>query len=180
MADPMRAEKVALRDGRLVVVRPSRMADAESLLRNVNLVGAEGVYILMDREVDLEAEHRWLKSFDGERNVLFVADSNGEVVGSADCHGGTFAKTHHVGGIGIAIRERWREIGLGRILMNRVLEWMRSRGFQKGELSVFSTNLRARHLYESLGFQEEGVLRRHVRIRDEYVDEIAMGLWLGD
>ena len=180
MADPMRAEKVSLRDGRLVVVRPARVTDANSLLRNVNLVGAEEVYILMDREVDLEAEHRWLEGFDGQRNILIVAESNGEVVGSADCHGGTFAKTRHVGGIGIAIREGWREVGLGRIMMNRVLEWMRARGFQKGELSVFSTNLRARRLYESLGFREEGVLRRHVRIRDEYVDEIAMGLWLGD
>jgi len=44
---------------------------------------------------------------------------------------------------------------------------------------VFATNLRARRLYESLGFEEEGVRRRHVRIRGEYVDEALMGLWLG-
>ncbi len=180
MANPMRAETVTLRDGRAVTIRPAHLEDAASLMRNANLVRAEEVYIMLDRVLrDLDAERRWLAEFDGVQNAMFVADAGGEVVGAADCHGGTYAKTGHVGGIGIAIRDGWREVGLGRVLMDRVLDWMRTRGFQKAELSVFATNLRARKLYESLGFREEGVLRRHVRIRGEYVDEILMGLWLG-
>ncbi|MCI4371322.1 MAG: GNAT family N-acetyltransferase [Thermoplasmata archaeon] len=180
MGDAMRAEKVSLRDGRSVTVRPGRQSDAESLLRNVNLVGAEEVYIMMDGEADAESERRWLAEFDGDRNALFVAEADGEVVGSADGHGGSYPKNRHVCDIGIAIRDGWREVGLGRILMTRVIEWMRSRKFEKGELKVFATNLRARRLYESLGFREEGVFRRHIRIRGAYVDEIAMGLWIGD
>jgi len=180
MADPMRAEEVTLKDGRRVVIRPSRIRDADSLLRNVNLIGREEIYIMVDRVPDLDEERRWLGTFDGVRTVLLVADADGEAIGSADCHGGTYAKTHHVGGIGIAIRDGWRGVGLGRILMERILEWMRARGFKKAELAVFATNGRARRVYESLGFQEEGVRRRHVRIRDEYDDEVLMGLWLQD
>ena len=181
MADPMRAEKVTLKDGRKVVVRPARLGDAESLLRNVNLIGGEEVYILID-EVgpNLDEERQWLGTFDGVRTVLFVADAHGESIGSADCHGGRYAKTHHVGGIGIAIRDGWREVGLGRILMERILEWMRARGFKKAELAVFGSNDRARRLYESLGFEREGTSRRHVLIRGSYEDEILMGLWLQD
>src|SRR5207247_9437332 len=63
--------------------------------------------------------------------------------------------------------------------MERILEWMRAQGFEKAELAVFATNARARRLYESLGFVEEGVRRSHVRIRGAYVDEVRMGLWLG-
>ena len=180
MADPMRAEEVTLKDGRRVVIRPSRLRDADSLLRNVNLIGREEIYIMVDRVPNLDEERQWLGTFDGVRTVLLVADADGEAIGSADCHGGTYAKTHHVGGIGIAIRDGWRGVGLGRILMERILEWMRARGFKKAELAVFATNGRARRLYESLGFQEEGVRRRHVRIRDEYDDEVLMGLWLQD
>jgi len=180
MADPMRAEEVTLKDGRRVVIRPSRLRDADSLLRNVNLIGREEIYIMVDRVPNLDEERHWLGTFDGVRTVLLVADADGEAIGSADCHGGTYAKTHHVGGIGIAIRDGWRGVGLGRILMERILEWMRARGFRKAELAVFATNGRARRLYESLGFQDEGVRRRHVRIRDEYDDEVQMGLWLQD
>lgn len=122
---------------------------------------------------------RWLSAFDGVRNALFVALADDEVIGAAACHAGTFVKDRHVGDIGIAIQDGWREAGPGCRMMERILEWMRVRGFAKAELAVFATNRRARRLYESLGFVEEGVRRRHVRIRGEYVDEILMGLWLG-
>src|SRR5207249_12229067 len=124
-------------------------------------------------------ERRWLSSFDGIRSVLLLALAGREVVGSADCQGGTYPKDRHVGGVGIAIRDGWREVGLGRVLMERILEWMRAQGFEKAELAVFATNARARRLYESLGFVEGGVRRSHVRIRGAYVDEVLMGLWLG-
>ena len=179
MADPMREEELTLRDGRTVLLRPSRMEDAESTMRNVNRVGREEVYIMVEEVADVKEERRWLGAFDGERSVLFVAVAEGEVIGTADCHAGLFPKDRHVGGIGIAIQDGWREGGLGRRMMERVLEWMRARGFAKAELAVFATNHRARRLYESLGFGEEGVRRRHVRIRGAFVDEILMGLWLG-
>src|SRR5438094_2570666 len=110
----------------------------------------------------------------------FGADEAVKATGSADCNAGTYSKTRHVGGIGIAIRDGWRGVGLGRILMERILEWMRARGFKKAELAVFGTNERARRLYESLGFENEGTSRRHVLIRGVYVDEILMGMWLQD
>lgn len=180
MADALREETAALKDGRRLTIRPSRVDDAEGLLKNVNLVCAEDVYLLMDEiPWDLDRERAWLSEFDGIRNVLFIAALDGEIVGQADCHGGLWPKTRHVGAIGIAIRDGWREAGLGRILMERILEWMRSRGFQRAVLDVFATNARARRLYESLGFQVEGVRRKHFLIRGEYVDEISMGLWLG-
>lgn len=178
MADPLRSEEIRLRDGRKVVLRPARMEDAVSTLRNVNRVGREEIYIMMEEVPDLEAERAWLSTFDGIRNVLFVAVADGEVIGAADCHGGTFQKDRHVGGLGIAIQDGWREVGLGRRMMERILEWMRARDFSKAELAVFASNKRARHLYESLGFVEEGIRRRHVRIRGAYVDEVLMGMWL--
>src|SRR2546427_12008572 len=113
MADPMRAEVVTLKDGRKVVVRPARLSDAESLLRNVNLIGREGVFILID-EVgpDLDEERQWLGTFDGVRSVLFVADADGESIGSTDCHGGGVAETPPGGAIRVAVPRGGRGGGL--------------------------------------------------------------------
>lgn len=177
----MRKEEIVLRDGRTILVRPGTVDDAEAILDNINRVCAEEVYILMDNvPYDLERERQWLSEFDGERNVLFVAVDGAEIVGQADCHGGEVSKTRHSGLIGIAIRDGWREVGLGQILMRRVLDWMIARKFAKAHLSVFATNVRARRLYESLGFEVEGVRKRQFRIRGEHVDEVLMGLWLGE
>src|SRR3989454_5814554 len=123
MADPMRAEVVTLKDGRKVVVRPARLSDAESLLRNVNLIGREGVFILID-EVgpNLDEERQWLGTFDGVRAVLFVADAHGESIGSADCHRGRDGKTPHVRAIRIALPGGGREGGLAPLPMEGVPE----------------------------------------------------------
>jgi RimJ/RimL family protein N-acetyltransferase len=179
MSDPLRDEMVTLRDGRHVHVRPGRSGDEEALLENVNLVCAEDVYLMMDEVPwDLEREREWLGKFDGEENVLFVAADGRTIVGQADCHRGGWPKIAHTGTLGIAIRAGWREVGLGRVLMDRILDWMTFRRFEKACLTVFATNARARRLYESLGFEEEGIRRRQLKIRGEYVDEIEMGLWL--
>src|SRR2546426_2817603 len=120
MADPMRAEVVTLKDGRKVVVRPARLSDAESLLRNVNLIGREGVFILID-EVgpDLDEERQWLGTFDGVRSVLFVADADGESIGSTDCHGGRVAEDPHLGANRVAVRGGGRGGGPRRLPMGR-------------------------------------------------------------
>ncbi len=179
--DPMRAEIVRLRDERSVLVRPGTVDDARAILENINEVCAEEIYLLMDQVPnDLERERAWLREFDGVRNVLFVAVDGDTIVGQVDCHGGRFSKDRHTGLVGIAIRSGWREVGLGLVLMDRVLEWMRRLGFERAYLSVFSTNARARRLYQAMGFEVEGVRRRQYMIRGEYVDDVVMGLWLQD
>lgn len=179
MADPLRSEIASLRDGRSVVIRPAVEDDAASLLDSINEVCQEAVYLLLDAVPrDLEAERRWIASFDRVRSVLFVALDGDVIVGQADCHGGQSSKNRHTGLIGIVIRDGWREEGLGRILLERVLEWMRQRGFEKACLEVFSTNARARHLYESLGFVVEGTREGQFKIRGEYVDDVIMARWL--
>lgn len=181
MADPMRSEELRLRDGRHVTVRPGTVDDAKAILENINLVCKEEVYLLMDQvPEDLGAERAWLAAFDGRRNVLFVALEGPTIVGQVDCHGGRYSKDRHTGLLGIAIRDGCRDAGLGRLLMARILEWMRARGFRKATLSVFATNVRARHLYESMGFRVEGVRSRMYVIRGEYVDDIVMDLWLDE
>lgn len=179
--DPMRAETVRLRDERSVLVRPGTVNDASAILENINEVCAEEVYLLMDQVPnDLERERAWLQEFDGVRNVLFVALDGDTIVGQVDCHGGRFTKDRHTGLVGIAIRSGWREVGLGLVLMDRVLHWMRERGFERAYLSVFSTNVRARRLYQAMGFEVEGVRKRQYKIRGEYADDVVMGLSLRD
>src|SRR5437879_11074193 len=139
MADPMREAACSGRDGRSVLLRPGQMDDAESTMRNVNRIGREEVYLMLEEVPNLKEERRWLSGFDGQGNVLFVAVADGEVVGAGDCHAGPFPKDRHVGGIGIAIPDGWPEAGLGRRMMDRVLEWTPSPRFSRAALAVSAT-----------------------------------------
>ena len=176
----MAARTARLRDGRLATIRPATEADAAALQENINAIGAEIDYILTEGVgTDVASEREWVRQFDGTSSVLFVAEVGGKLVGQADVHPGRSPKESHVGTLGIAIRDGYRDLGLGRALLQRCLEWMRDRQFKKAALQVFSTNARAIALYEKLGFRVEGVRPRQYRVRGEWVDDVMMGMWLG-
>jgi len=175
----MRADTVRLKNGRAVTIRPAVVDDAARLQENINSVGAEIDYILIETVGDnLDAEREWIREFDGVSSILLIAEDAGKIVGQADAHVGRSPKETHVGTIGIAIREGYRNLGLGRAMIERLFEWMRDRQLEKACLQVFSTNTRAIALYKNLGFEIEGVRKGQYRIRGELVDDIMMGKWL--
>jgi hypothetical protein len=169
----------AAKDGRTFVTRNAREGDADALLRNINSVGAEGEFILTERLThNLRQEREWIRGFDNESTVLYVAEVGGVVVGQVDVRIAAFAKARHVANVGIAIIKPYRGIGIGRALMERALAWMIERGVEKATLEVFSTNERAIGLYRQLGFEVEGVRKRHYKVRGAYVDDVMMAKWL--
>ncbi len=64
----------------------------------------------------------------------------------------------------LAVDPDWQRNGLGRRLLERYLERMRSEGVSRVRLEVRSQNAPARQLYRGLGFQREG--RRPVYYAD--------------
>ena len=78
----------------------------------------------------------------------------------------------------IAIVKAYRELGIGHVLIERALAWMKDRSVEKAVLEVFSTNEQAIALYRKFGFEVEGVRRREFKIRGQYVDDVLMAKWL--
>ena len=84
-------------------------------------------------------------------------------------------KMRHRASLGISIKKKAWGLGLGKLLMEKALEQAKENGFEQVELGVFEDNPRARHLYEKLGFQEQGRTLRAFRLKDgTYRDEIQM------
>ncbi len=110
------------------------------------------------------------------QDCKLVAVVGNEVVGSAALHSaGTSLRRRHVRSLGIAIAQEYQGRGLGRRLITRLLDWADNwGGVLRIELHVHADNDRARALYESLGFVEEG---RHVGYAlkaGRYVDSFSM------
>ena len=70
--------------------------------------------------------------------------------------------------IGIKICETdCQNRGLGRIILSMLISWLFKQGFEKIVLDTNLTNLRAQHVYESLGFKK---LRVNI---DSWVDQLG-------
>lgn len=174
-----RPREVALKDGRIALIRRAKSQDAEAVIAHVNAIGAEGIYIMTERLLLTPKEERAVfRRADGKSELYIVAIIGGEIVGTADVARGRHSKNRHAASLGIAIRKDARGVGLGMAMMRAMIGWARSVGIRKLTLGVFASNTPAVALYRKLGFTQEGRLKEQVILKERPVDELLMALWL--
>jgi len=164
-------------DGRRVVLRTPRMSDLDDLLEFINSLVDEGAEILVEKRTTREAEADWLGRLlaDIEKGsvICIAGEVDGKVIANSEVRKGT-GKRSHVGTLGIAIRDGYRDVGIGTEMMRALVEESKRAGLRLLRLTVFDSNLRARHVYETVGFREVGKMPKAIRQGDEYVDEVYM------
>src|SRR5258706_8024590 len=74
----------------------------------------------------------------------------------------------HGGVLGVGVLGEHRGSGIGTALIRATLERARAAGLTRIELTVREGNVRARGLYEKLGFRHEGLKRNAVRVDGKY------------
>ena len=74
----------------------------------------------------------------------------------------------------IAIKNGFREVGIGTELLKTLIEQARSTGLNVLMLSALATNKRAIHVYEKVGFVRTGMILKKFFKEDKYIDEIIM------
>ncbi|MGC2289092.1 MAG: GNAT family N-acetyltransferase [Thermoplasmata archaeon] len=163
----------------MAVIRPAVPDDAESITELVNVVGAEGKFVLRERATwTIEEERRTLAAADGRHGVFFLADVLGRVSGLINLGRGIWAKDAHLAELGMSCLPDCRRVGLGTALLSRGIGWARWVGVSKLTLHVFANNDPAIALYRKMGFNEEARLRGQYRIDGQPVDSVLMALWL--
>jgi len=111
-----------------------------------------------------------------EGDYMLVATVDGEVVGHAGLHrAGHSPRRAHAMMLGIVIRQDWQGKGVGRTLMQALVEladgWL---PVTRIELTVFVDNERAIELYRRFGFEIEGTHKSYALRDGRYVDTYAM------
>lgn len=81
----------------------------------------------------------------------------------------------HVGGLGMFVHDDYQNRGIGSQLMEAVIDlgenWL---NLKRLELTVYTDNPSAIHIYEKYGFVIEGTLRKYAFRAGTYVDAYAM------
>ena len=158
-----------------VVVRPATEADVDRMVELYAAVAEEGRWIGAEAPVDtVDVRRRWAERLAGDHANL-VADAGGLVVGQV----GMDLAPYGVASLGMHVARDWRGRGVGTALVQAAISSARERGCHKVALQVWPHNQAALGLYRKLGFEEEGVLRRHYPRRNgELWDAVVMGLLL--
>lgn len=121
-------------------------------------------------------------SFFGDQALggFLVAEVDGVVTGYVSSHQDIPLPSHeHVLTInGLAVDPRAQGQGVGRHLVEAVVDTAKQHGLAKVTLRVLGPNTGARRLYERCGFVVEGVLKGEFILDGQPVDDVLMAYYL--
>ena len=170
-----------LKDMGSYVIRTAKIEDAEATLNIQRSIICEGKYLTAYPEEftrTLPQQREWIEhKLKNENETIFVAEKDGEVVGFIVFETAQNRKRlSHTGSFGLLINNNYRGMGIGKTLIQVLLEWAeKSPVIEKVSLAVYSTNHRAISLYKKMGFIEEGRKIKEFKFAEnEYVDDILM------
>lgn len=172
--------EVELQNGKTVILKSPEPEEAEAVLEHLRITSEETYFMARYPEeivMTVEEEKEYIKKVNAhEDNILLSAYLDGEMVGSAGIQRvADLMKYRHRGEFGISVKKKAWNLGVGRKMIEELLEQAKNTGFEQIELTVFEDNQRAISLYEKIGFVHTGRLKGAYKLKgNQYCDEIRM------
>ena len=161
-----------LKDGRAAVLRsPDPARDAADMVQYLRDAAAETPFVLrLPEEITytVEGEERFLRGVaDSPNDCFIVCEVEGRIAGNCHLTFSTLAKTRHSCTVAIALRKAYWGNGVGTAMFEAMERAAREReGVCQIDLEVIDDNMRARGLYEKMGFCVVGSRPDAIRQRD--------------
>jgi len=161
-----------------IALRPATPADAAAICQIYNQ-GIEDRIATLETELRTPEERgQWL-AVRGPKHPVFVAmetsDPEGTIVGWGSLNVYNARPAYqYVADFSIYIERGWRGKGVGRRLLEHLIEQARHLGYHKMMLSTFPFNTTGVALYERLGFTRVGILHEMGQLDGRWVDTLIM------
>ncbi len=160
--------------GHPIVIRRAEPADAQAI--HETFLGPRAIAGTL--QLPYPSVEMWRKRLAevAPDDFLLVATIAGEVVGNLGLHAVSKSpRRRHAGAIGMSVRDDRQGRGVGTALLKAAIEladgWL---NYQRLELSVYTDNVGAVHLYRKFGFAIEGTCRAFAFRDGQYVDAYQM------
>ncbi|EGP4872294.1 GNAT family protein [Enterococcus faecium] len=163
-----------------IILREAVPDDAKDILSMMEQVNSETEFLALD-EAELLLPPETLSEelsymYESNNNLLLLAINEGTIVGTASVKADSQFRLSHVGEVGISILQEYWGMGLGTLMLEEIINWVKEMGVLfRLELDVQVRNERAVHLYQKMGFQIEAVMLRGARTDlGEFLDVYKM------
>jgi ribosomal protein S18 acetylase RimI-like enzyme len=128
------------------MIRPATLADQEPVIALWHAAGLTRPWN--------DPVQDFTRALEGATSTVLVAEGEGGLSGSV-----MIGDDGHRGWVYyLAVAERARRTGLGRVLMAAAEDWLKARGCPKIQLMVRDSNEEALGFYAALGLEPQGVV----------------------
>jgi ribosomal protein S18 acetylase RimI-like enzyme len=163
--------KFTTKDGREVILRTPKFEDLDDLIE-ISRSMVTGQIISKEQEAD------WLKKrltlLEMEKALILVGEVEGKVIARAEIKKRS-GFSRHVGYLTcIEIIKSYRDVGIGTEMMKVLIKQTKMMDLIILHLVVASSNKRAIHVYEKVGFKETGRIPKYYLKDGIYSDDVVM------
>lgn len=170
-----------LKSGSLLSIRLALPSDAPRIIPYVKSVGDETNFLTFSgaefNKTIIEEKAIIQDHLDTDNKLFIIGEINGELVSILNAGGKQKPRLMHVVEFGVSVRKAHWGKGIGGHMIEYLIDWGKANEVvKKINLMVVEHNVNAVGLYERLGFELEGRLRKDFYEGGKYYDGIAMGI----
>lgn len=178
-------KKITLKNGVTAILKTPEIQDAEQMLSFIKTASGETDFLsrcIEDWEgFTTKNEEKWiLDNRKSNNNLIISCYIDGNIVGSCDITFFGDIKASHRAGLGIAITEKYWNLGIGSAMFKELLKVASEhKGTEFVELEYLEGNERGKALYEKFGFETVCVKPKICKLKDgTYQDLFYMQKYL--
>ena len=158
-----------------ITVRPLISSDEDALLSFFRKIPEEDRFYLKEDVTDPKIIRRWTSELDYYRVLPLVAVKDGRIIADGTLHHGRSGARRHIGEVRVVVDPEYRNRGVGRSLLSKLVETARRRGLEKLILEVVSeTESAAKHTAQVLGFVPVAALPYHVQDQQGFARHLVI------
>lgn len=105
------------------------------------------------------------------------AEYDNQIIGNIDLTGSKRKIMKHTAVIGMGLLKEWRNIGVGTLIHQLVVEWAKqNKILGLIWLQVYTENESTLKVYKNIGFEENGLIKGFFKQNNTYFDNLTMSL----
>lgn len=150
-------------DSAQMTIRPMVPEDKNDLLDFFRRIPQEDRFGLKEDVTDPKIMERWALTLDYTRVLPLLAMLDGKIVGDGTLHYRRAGSRQHVGEVRVVVDPAYRNRGIGKGLLHKLVELAGDKGLEKLMFEVIAdTEVVAQHTAQMLGFVPVAILAGHV------------------
>ena len=176
-----RRAEFKLKDGRNALLYTPSAENAEEMLHFIIKASGETDFLMKLPEeyadFTLEQEKAFInEAYDDPGRMMIACSVDGKLAGNCQISFRSGLKDRHRASVAIALLQEFWGLGIGTRMFREMFEIAREReGVRQIELDFVEGNVRARALYEKMGFRITGLKPDAIRLKDGcFVNEYMM------
>ncbi len=167
-------KETQLKDGTKVLLRPMVAEDQDALYEFFKGVVRDVARYLRDDVGSRLVVEKWAKNLDYEKTLPILAIKDDAIIADATINRRRSGWKHHLGTVRIFVHRDYRNVGLGHLMIEELVDIAYKLGIEKLIAEVPDINTAAIHAFNRVGFYRAALIPNMVKDRENMPLDVAV------